>query len=68
MGSTDVLRTFYNSWVSKSSVVTVRETPVSQSTSAKSGGFGVVAESIEAFLEATVTRTNIRAQVQGITG
>ncbi len=47
IGSTGVLRRFYNSGVSKSSVVTVRETPVSKTTSAKAGGFGVVAESIE---------------------
>lgn len=46
-GSTDVLRTFYNGWVSKASVVTVRETPVSKTTSAKTGGFAVVAETID---------------------
>ena len=33
--------------MSRSSVVTVRETPVARTTSASSGGFAVVAESIE---------------------
>lgn len=33
--------------MSRSSIVTVRETPVAKSTSASSGGFAVVAESIE---------------------
>ena len=33
--------------MSKSSVVTVRETPVAKTTSASSGGFSVVAETIE---------------------
>lgn len=33
--------------MSKSSVVTVRETPVARTTSASSGGFAVVAETIE---------------------
>jgi secondary thiamine-phosphate synthase enzyme len=33
--------------MSKSSVVTVRETPVSKTTSASAGGFAVVAETIE---------------------
>jgi len=46
-GSTEVLRTFYNGAVSKSSVVTFRETPVAKTASAKTGGFAVVAESIE---------------------
>jgi secondary thiamine-phosphate synthase enzyme len=41
------LKSYYNGEVSKSSVVTVRETPVSKTTSAKTGGFAVVAESIE---------------------
>lgn len=40
-------RTFYNGRVSKRSVVTVRETPVSTKTSVKSGGFAVVAETID---------------------
>jgi secondary thiamine-phosphate synthase enzyme len=38
---------FYNGAVSKSSVVTVRETPLAKTASAKTGGFAVVAESIE---------------------
>ena len=47
VSSTHVPRTFYNGTVSKSSAVTVRETPVAKTASAKSGGFAVVAESIE---------------------
>ena len=43
----DVRRTFYNWEMSRSSVVTVRETPVAKTTSAAAGGFAVVAESIE---------------------
>jgi len=46
-GSTVVLRAFYNGAVSKSSVVTVRETPLAKTASAKTGAFAVVAESIE---------------------
>ena len=38
---------YYNGVMSKSSVVTVRETPVAKTTSASSGGFAVVAETIE---------------------
>lgn len=48
--------------MSKSSVVTVRETPVAKTASAKTGGFAVVAETIEvdikAFLETTVSRAS----------
>lgn len=45
-GSSVNLKSYYNREVSKASVVTVRETPVSKTASAKSGGFAVVAESI----------------------
>jgi secondary thiamine-phosphate synthase enzyme len=40
------LKSYYNGEVSKSSAVSVRATPVARTTSAKSGGFAVVAESI----------------------
>ena len=40
-------KSYYNGEMSKSSVVTVRETPVAKTTSASAGGFAVVAESIE---------------------
>ena len=40
-------RTFYNGVVSRSSVVTVRETPIAKTASAKTGGFAVVAENID---------------------
>ena len=42
-----LLRPFYNGLMSKSSVVTVRETPVAKTTSATVGGLVVVAETIE---------------------
>lgn len=45
--STAVLRPFYNGVMSKSSVVTVRETPVAKTTSASAGGLAVVAETID---------------------
>src|SRR6478735_9401601 len=44
--STVVLQPFYNGEMSKSSVATVRETPVARTTSASAGGFMVVAETI----------------------
>jgi secondary thiamine-phosphate synthase enzyme len=40
-------RPFYNGRMSKSSVVTVRETPVAKTTSATVGGLAIVAETIE---------------------
>ena len=40
-------KSYYNGVVSKSSVVTVRETPVPKTTSAKAGGYAVVAETID---------------------
>ena len=46
-GSTAVPRTFYNGPMSRSSVVTVRETPVAKTTSASAGGLAVVAETID---------------------
>jgi secondary thiamine-phosphate synthase enzyme len=45
--STTVRRTFYNVVMSKSSVVTVRETPVAKTTSASIGGLAVIAETID---------------------
>jgi len=42
-----VLWNRYNILVSRSSVVTVRETPVAKTTSASAGGFAVVAETID---------------------
>lgn len=41
------VKCYYNGEMSKSSVVTVRETPVARTTSAAAGGLAVVAESIE---------------------
>jgi len=38
---------YYNGVMSKSSVITVRETPVAKTTSASAGGFAVVAETID---------------------
>ena len=46
-GSSVNLKYYYNGEMSKSSVVTVRETPVAKTTSASAGGFAVIAESIE---------------------
>ena len=42
-----VWRAFYNGSMSKSSVVTVRETPIAKTTSVSAGGFTVVAQHIE---------------------
>lgn len=46
-GSSVKLKSYYNGVMSRSSVVTVRETPVPKTTSANAGGFAVAAETIE---------------------
>ena len=60
-----VLRTFYNGAVSKSSGVTVRETPVAKTASAKTGGFAVVRANADSHLRAMLLGHSVTMQVSG---
>src|SRR4029453_9294817 len=64
-GSTGVLWTFYNGLMSRSSVVTVRETPVAKTTSASAGGFAVVAETIDVDTSGRIELVDLTDTVMG---